>query len=127
MTQEKILIVEGDITSSEMLFTQLQAAGYLVSCVNNADDALSVLKNEWIDLIVLSVVLQPGPSGFELFKEIKADGELAKIPIIVRSSKPAMKQTFEMMGVDAFVVKPYPIKALLDKVKNILKKKIKGY
>ena len=123
MTQEKILIIEGDITSSEMLFTQLQAAGYLVSCVHNAKDALSILKNEWVDLIVLSVVLPEGPSGFELFKEIRADEELAKIPIIIQSSKPAMKETFEVMGADAFIVKPYSMNVFLSKAKDILKNK----
>lgn len=124
MAQEKILIAEADLSLSQLLKTRLEAMGYLVRCVRTGHEALSLLKNEWFDLVLTSVVLQGGMSGYQLFKQIKKNKEFARIPIAVQSSKSAMREMFEQMGVKAFFIKPYSICAFLGEVKDILSKKM---
>ena len=120
MARERILIVDGNITLSEVLRMRLKEVGYLVDCARRGSEALDILKNRWIDLIVLAVVLQGGMDGFQIFKEIKGKKELSAIPIVIHSSKLAMKKTFEKMGAEAFFIKPYSIKILLTKIEIIL-------
>ena len=124
MAQERILVVDGDITLSEMLRMRLKALGYLVDCAHSGRDALNVLKSRWVDLIVLAIALQGGMHGFQLFREIKKRKKFSQIPIIIQSSKPGMKKLFEMMGAEAFFTKPHSIDLVLDKIEEILRKEI---
>jgi len=124
MTQERILIIDGDITLSERLKTRLEALGYLVDCACNGNEALEALKAKWVDLIVLAVILQDGMDGLQLFKEIRAKKEFSKIPIAIQSKKPAMKAAFESLGSAIFFIKPYPMDVFLGEIKDILTKKV---
>lgn len=123
MTQERILIVEGDITLGEVLQARLKAMGYLVDCAHCGYEALEILKAEWVDLIITSILLQGEMHGFQLLQETKKKKAFANIPVIVQSSKPAMKKVFEKMGVVKYFVKPYSIDKLLDEVERILEKR----
>ena len=120
MSQERILIVEGDITLGEVLKTRLKALGYLADCVHAAGEALEVLKAKWVDLVVISVLLQEEMHGYQLFREIKRRKEYAEIPVVMQSSKAGMKEMFEEMGAVAFLVKPYPIEMFLKRIEKIL-------
>ncbi len=124
MAQERILIVEGDIALLEMLKTRVEAMGYLVSCARGGKQALDILKSKWIDLIVLSIITQDKMDGFHFLKEIKKKESFSKIPIIVESSKIAMKKTFERSGADSFFTKPISIEAFLNEIKDMLTKKV---
>ena len=122
MAEQRILIVEGDITLSEMLKNRLKAQGYLVDCARSGNEALEILETKWVDLIVLAIILQGEMHGFQLFKEIKRKKIFSKIPIVIQSSKAGMKKMFLKMGAQAFLVKPYSVDSFLDKVKDILTK-----
>lgn len=126
MVQERILIVDGDITLSEVLKARLETMGCVVDCARSGSEALDVLETKWIDLIVLAIVLQGGMNGYKLFKEIKKRKRLSKIPIVVQTSKTAMKETFEMMGAETFLIKPYSVDLFLNEIKDILTKKVSG-
>lgn len=120
MAHERILIVDGDIALSQMLRNRLEAEGFLVDYARTGTKALDILKNEWVDLVILSVLLRGGMDGFHLFKEIRKRKKFLKIPIVVHSGKPGMKQLFERIGAEAFLTKPCPINLVLNKVKDIL-------
>ncbi len=122
MAQERILIVDGDIPMSEMLKDRLEVKGYLVDCARTGKGALNILNNEWVDLIVLAVVLQGGIHGFRLFKEIKRRKKFSKIPIIMHTKKAGMKEMFKVMGAEAFFAKPCCIDSFLNKIEEILVK-----
>ncbi|MFC1632146.1 response regulator [Candidatus Omnitrophota bacterium] len=126
MVKQRILIVDGDIGQAEILEMRLKTKGYLVDCVRSYQQALEVLEGKWVDLIVLAVVLQDGMHGYQLFKEIKERKKLARIPTLVQSSKIGMRRTFEKMGAEGFLVKPYSVDLFLDKVEDILSKKTYG-
>lgn len=124
MSEERILIVDGDIAFSAMLKTRLEAIGYLVDFAASANEALAIMKAKWLDLIVLGSVLQGGVDGFELFKEIKSKSALQRIPIVVQSSKAFMKKAFERVGAKTYFIKPYSFETVLNEICDILTKKI---
>ncbi len=125
MSGKKILIVDGDVAFAEMLKMRLEDADYIVDCVSNGKEAMDILKSRWVDLIVIAIILQGGMNGYYLFKEIKRKRELSKIPIIVGSNKALMKDAFEAMGVERFLIKPYSINLFLKEIKGIFTKKTK--
>lgn len=124
MSQERILIVEGNLKMSAVLKARLEAMDYLVDRVSTVGKAMEILKTKWIDLIVMAVVLKGGTSGLQFLKEIKEKRAFAGIPVIVQSGKAAMKKTFETVGADAFFIKPYFVDLLLEEIRDILTKKI---
>ncbi|MFO8052432.1 MAG: response regulator [Candidatus Omnitrophota bacterium] len=120
---KKILIVDGDITDSEVLESRLEDKGYLVQRVTRAKEALQILKSEWINLVIMAVSLQGGMNGYRLFKEIKSEKDLKNIPILIYSSKGGLKDTFGELGAVDFVSKTRRIENLLNKVKKYAKNK----
>ena len=120
VSRKNVLVVDGDISLAEKLSSRLREKGFQVTCANNGSDALGALERGWFDLIVLSVVLEGETDGFHLFKKIKEDPELARIPIIMESGKPGMKEMFQNMGAAEFFVKPYSMDSLIDKAGQFL-------
>jgi len=120
MAQERILVVDGDLFWLQMLTARLEAMNYLVDCARTGVQALKILENTWVDLIVSAVVLPGGVSGFHFFKEIKKKKKFSKIPIIIQSDKSGMKDFFEKIGAEAFFIKPYSVDKFLKRVKAVL-------
>jgi trehalose/maltose hydrolase-like predicted phosphorylase/CheY-like chemotaxis protein len=123
VVQERILIVDGDVTQSIMLKSRLESMGYLVDCAFTGREALSILNTQWVDLIILAMVLKAEMNGFQIFKEIKNNKRFAEVPVIIQSKKEGMKEMFEMMKVEAFFAKPYHVDELLTKIKETMEKR----
>jgi CheY-like chemotaxis protein len=121
MAYKRILIVDGDTSSAAVLETQLEDKGFLVQRAIQGTEALQILKSEWINLIIISVNLSGGMTGFQLFKEIKKAKYFSDIPIVIYSSKEGMKNTFKKLGAEDFVSKKKEVKFLVNSVQKILK------
>ncbi|NJN29469.1 MAG: response regulator [Synechococcales cyanobacterium RM1_1_8] len=105
----------------ELISHYLREGGFLVSNAINAKDAMSRIQESLPDLIVTDVVM-PGMSGFELCRSLKRNAATATIPIVICSSKDqeidrlwALKQ-----GAAVYVTKPFTRQQLLDVVQSIL-------
>ncbi|MFW6148401.1 MAG: response regulator [Atribacterota bacterium] len=119
MVKKHILIVDGDITHSEMLKRNLETANYTVETVYQGNDALLVLRRKWIDLVILSVTLQGIMSGMQLLQELKEHKDYKTIPVIMQTSKINMGKIAKKLGVNLFVTKPYDIDEFLPQVEKI--------
>jgi len=124
MAQEKILVVDDNIAQAAMLKSRLEAAGFLVDSARTGEEALEILRTEWVDLIVMEIVFKKGLNGFQLLEKIKKKKDFMQIPVVIQSGKAIMKKAFEYMGIEAFFIKPYSVDVLLEEVKDILTKKI---
>jgi two-component system, chemotaxis family, sensor kinase CheA len=80
-----ILFVEDSAFFRNMLTPVLRSAGYAVTTVGGAQDALEVLKEGQVDMIVTDLEM-PGMSGFELAEVVRKDERTAKMPIIALSA-----------------------------------------
>lgn len=116
-----ILIVEDSPSELELMSHYLKESGYNVIKATGAKEALEKASLEKPDAIVTDVVM-PGMSGFELCRSLKKNPATQKLPIVICSSKNleidrlwAMKQ-----GADVYVTKPYTREQLLRAIKSVV-------
>ncbi len=82
----RVLIVEDDRETRQLIVDTLATEGHAPIVSANAGDALLALGSTLVDAIVLDLML-PGPSGFDLLREIRATETLAKIPVLILTMK----------------------------------------
>jgi two-component system, chemotaxis family, sensor kinase CheA len=102
-----LLFVDDSNFFRNMLTPVLKAAGYDVTTVAGADEALVLLKKGQRFDVVVSDIEMPGMNGFDLAEAIRADARTARIPIIALSSmtSPAAVERGRQAGFDDFVAK----------------------
>ncbi len=103
---KKVLIIEDNKMSREMLRTTLEQEGILAVSVADGKQALAVLESENFDLIVLDLIL-PGLDGFGLLTMIKGTPKTAKIPIMILSGRDSKeeKEEAKRLGAAQYMVK----------------------
>ncbi|PSB30416.1 response regulator transcription factor [Stenomitos frigidus] len=116
-----ILVVEDTPSERELMTHYLRESGYTVINAVSAQEALSKAIEQKPDVIITDVVM-PGMSGFELCRSLKKQPATAKVPIIICTSKNqeidrlwGMKQ-----GADAYLTKPFTREQLIRTVKAIV-------
>jgi len=123
MGNKKILIVEDDVVLREVLAGKLSQKGYEVSSVEDGELALTEIKRQKPDLILLDI-LMPRKGGMEVMEELNKDNDLNKIPIIVisNSGQPVEVQRARELGAKEFLIKAvFDPSEVLEKVEKILK------
>lgn len=101
----------------------LKAKGYIVTEATTGEEAMSILKNQKPDIILMDIQL-PGIDGLTLVKQIKADLLTKDIPIIAVTAY-AMKgdeQKILDTGCDAYVSKPINTQELPLIIEKYIKK-----
>ena len=116
-----ILVVEDTPSERELMTHYLRESGYTVINAVSAQEALSKAIEQKPDVIITDVVM-PGMSGFELCRSLKKHPVTEKVPIIICTSKNqeidrlwGMKQ-----GADAYITKPFTREQLVRAVKAIV-------
>ncbi len=118
--QRLIAVVDDDIDVANYVKVLLQPA-YRVNVYFDADSAMAGMAGEPPDLLVSDVVM-PGMSGYELCEKVKADLQLSHIPVILVTAKVAVENQVEGLGkgADAYVTKPFQPAYLTALVKSLL-------
>ena len=119
MPQEKILVVEDDNTTRTMVVSGLQKAGYQAFEADNGESGFRIARSIRPCLVVCDVVMAQ-MNGNELIKKLR-DNEFGKdLKFIVLTSHAPMKDYFEMMNIDGFILKPFDLDDLLERIGQIL-------
>jgi len=117
---EKILVVEDDEGIAGTLYRGLTFEGYKVSVVYDGLAALTAVRDDPPDLVVLDWML-PGLDGLEVCRRLRAAGTL---PILMLTAKDAIAD--RVMGLDAgaddYLVKPFAFDELLARVRALLRR-----
>ena len=125
----KILAVDNDLNTLETICLSLEAGGYQTSKAESGEQAFKILKQDKIDLILLDIMM-PKVDGIQVAKQLAADAEFKKIPIILISALPiesnsfktALKETEKLDNVKGAMEKPFVLADLLDKIAKALSK-----
>ncbi|GHE80889.1 sigma-54-dependent transcriptional regulator [Thalassotalea profundi] len=119
MNQSKILVVEDDAGLREALIDTLAIAGYHCIEAESGEEALLLLKNHQIDLIV-SDVQMGGMSGLSLLKSIKNTN--AQIPVLIMTAYGTIDDAVQAMkdGACNYMAKPFAPEVLLNMVNQYL-------
>lgn len=104
--QPCILIIDDSLTTRTLEKNILEAAGFQVRTATDADEALRVLLEHPIDVIVSDIEM-PGLNGFDLTRRLKADARWRDIPVILVTSRdsPGDRERGLQAGADAYVTK----------------------
>lgn len=107
---KKILLVEDDAWISQLYSDALQTRGIKVFPANSADEALEILDNQTIDLVLLDMFL-PGHNGIEFLHEVASYSDTNKVPIIILSAVSEYdfglsKENWLKYGVVKYLYKP---------------------
>jgi len=114
----KILIVDDDVTITDLMKSLVQMEGHTPAIVNDSLQAVEVAKAVEPDLITLDLMM-PGINGFELCEIFHNDPMFAGIPIIIISAKDdhESKQKALAVGAVDYITKPFDVDEFLEKVK----------
>jgi CheY-like chemotaxis protein len=116
----KILVIEDNPTHSKLARLVLGAAGHTVDAVEEAEQALSAIKRDKPDIILLDMAL-PGMDGLTLVGKLSADPETRTIPIVVVTSYPDRftKKDALAAGCESYVIKPIDTRTFAGLVSEI--------
>ena len=114
---EKVLLVDDEKEFLEIMSERMTARGMVVTTAQSADKALSILKKESFDAIVMDFQM-PGMDGMEALKAIK--DMKPELQIILLTGYATVEKTVEAMKIGAtdFLEKPADLEALAEKIKN---------
>lgn len=113
-----ILIVEDDATSRVTLARYFQNEGFRISEASDGDEMRQAFLKKDVDLILLDIRL-PGEDGLTLLKEIRQKSRIGVIMVTGRSDAIDRVVALEM-GADDYVTKPFNMRELLARSKNLL-------
>jgi len=116
-----ILIAEDSPTQAEQLIHLLEKNNYKVVAAKNGKEALALIQKHKPTLVISDIIM-PEMSGFELCREIKANEISMDIPVILLTSLTQSNDVLESIscGADNFITKPYDEEYLLLHVEQIL-------
>ena len=118
--KKRILIVDDEEDTLEMLSTILEHEDYITWRAINGKKALELARKK-PDLILLDIRM-PGVSGLEVCRQLKQDDEFKHIPIIICSAK-VLSHDIELglnAGADEYLTKPFSTKELTQIVKKYI-------
>lgn len=94
---------------------------YRVILLEKSSEALKILKNRKVDLI-LSDVMMPAPDGFELCRMVKEDPEINHIPVILLTAQAEEESKIEglELGADDYISKPFNAAELMVRAENLI-------
>ncbi|WP_052344358.1 response regulator [Bacillus ndiopicus] len=120
--QLQVLVVEDDITTSELMTKLLNKEGYAVTQARNGQHAIDCVKNEKPQLILLDLMM-PEMDGFQFINELRETAEWREIPVVVVTAKTLTGEEHSKLSsyVESIVQKGmFKHKMLLEKIEEIL-------
>lgn len=119
--KKNILIVEDNPDILRYLSEEL-GGSFTVWEAKHGEEALEVLKDQEIDLI-LTDVMMPVMDGLQLCKQVKQNVRTCHIPVIILSAKADLKEQLEGLqaGADDYIPKPFSLAVVTTKIRNIFR------
>ncbi len=120
-----LLIVEDNIELRNIIERSF-ANDFDVSVADNGVEALSIIQESEIDLII-SDVMMPDMDGLTLCRKVKSDIQTSHITLLLLTAKSDADDQVDYYnaGADAFIAKPFDIKVLEARVNNLIQKREK--
>jgi two-component system phosphate regulon response regulator PhoB len=118
-----VLLVEDEKSIVTLIKYNLEKEGFKVFCAETGEDALKIIKEKTLDVVILDWML-PDVSGIEVCRQIKKDKKLKNVPVLILTAKgePDDKIKGLEVGADDYVTKPFNNKELLLRIKSLIKR-----
>ncbi|HBY84691.1 MAG TPA: DNA-binding response regulator [Colwellia sp.] len=120
LSDTKILIVDDDELTRQVLSSYFENEGYDVLCATTAEEAEELLVLGTVDLILLDIRM-PGKDGLTLTRELRVNNEVGII--LVTGSQDEVDRLIGLeCGADDYVTKPFNPREILARAKNLIRR-----
>jgi DNA-binding response OmpR family regulator len=121
----RVLCVEDEPEMIDLIRLILGRRGFEVIGANGGKAALSIVREENPDLVLLDLMM-PDMDGWEVYQQLKADATLSQIPVIVVTAK--AQSIDKVLGlhiakVDDYISKPFSPQELMDSVDQVINRR----
>ena len=117
---KKILVVDDVADDRLVAKIILERAGYVVVEAKDWKEALAIIKKGDLALVLLDLRM-PEMDGLELLGKIRKENSKESLPVLIYSSAPNTGDDYKFYGSNGYVKKYCDPKALVSKVKDVLK------
>ena len=116
-----ILVVDDDKNTRRYMRAVLEAADYTVTTAENGAEALKVMESEYIDLVVLDIMM-PEMDGYQFTEALR--GVQNNLPILMVSAKQlsADRKKGFRAGIDDYMTKPVDMEELVLRIQALLRR-----
>jgi two-component system alkaline phosphatase synthesis response regulator PhoP len=122
-TKPRVLVVDDDRSITKVVSSYLDQGGFAVRTAHDGATALSMLRVDRIDLLVLDLML-PDQDGWTITRIIRADATLATMPIIMLTAR--VEDTDKIVGLelgaDDYITKPFNAHEVVARVRALLRR-----
>jgi len=117
---KRILLVDDDAEIIESLRLALEANGYTVLVARDGNQGLALSERENPDLVILDMMM-PKRSGFLVLEKMRRTRETPMRVIMITANEGTRHKAYaEMLGVDDYIRKPFPMDRLIESVQRLI-------
>lgn len=120
MAGKRVLVVDDDAKTVELVKLYLNRDGYKVLAAYDGTEALRLARESHPDLIVLDLML-PGIDGIEICRTLRAESDVPVIMLTARTTEQDRLTGLDL-GADDYVTKPFSPKELAARVRAVLRR-----
>jgi DNA-binding response OmpR family regulator len=117
---KRILLVDDDAEIIESLRLALEANGYTVLVARDGNQGLALSERENPDLVILDMMM-PKRSGFLVLEKMRRTRDTPMRVIMITANEGTRHKAYaEMLGVDDYIRKPFPMDRLIESVQRLI-------
>ena len=120
-----VLVVEDDPTLGDVMLTALKDDGLDAKLAHDGDEAMRDVDDLSPSVMVLDLMM-PKRDGFSVLRELRADGRISHLPVIVVTAIFGMSERLYAteLGAADYVTKPFELDELIERVRNVLASRV---
>jgi CheY-like chemotaxis protein len=121
MSKAKILVIDDDASSLELMEAMLVPNGYEIITANDGSKAVAIIVEQKPDLILLDIMM-PGLDGYSTLAKIKENKTISKIPVVMLTAMGYQlnKELALQIGAVGYITKPVDLAELLKTISRLL-------
>lgn len=117
---KRILLVDDDAEIVESLRLALESNGYTVLVARDGNQGLALSERENPDLVILDMMM-PKRSGFLVLEKMRRTRDTPLRVIMITANEGSRHKAYaEMLGVDDYIRKPFPMDRLIESVQRLI-------
>ena len=121
----KLLLADDSVTIQKVVELTFADGNYQVQCVSNGKAAVQKIQDDRPDILLCDVIM-PEMNGYDVASFVKRNPAYSAIPVILLTGtfEPFDEEKARLSGADSYITKPFDSKMLVDKVEELLSKRV---